>query len=361
MHAENLFAAAHVRQADNHAAIKAPGAQQRRIEHVGPVGGRYQDHAVVGLEAVHLDQQLVERLLALVVAAAQSGAAMAAYRVDFVDEDDAGGVLLALLKQVAHAARADADKHLHKVRTGDGEEGHIGLAGHSTGQQGLAGSRRSDQQHALGNAPAQLLELLRLAQVFDDLLQLFLGLIHTGHVFEGDLLLLHREQAGAALAKRQRLVAAGLHLPQHEEPDGADQNKRSDVEQDGQKQVALRILQRGADFIGVKVLRQRVGVGRDRDVELVFGRRLQVAVQFGALDGNVLHLTRFDLVEQIGVGELRLLPHARAPRDDTPQEHQTDEDEHPEHDCLDGRIHQDSSFPGGGRIPLNTPAPPTSP
>ena len=44
---------------------------------------------VLRVEAVHLDQDLVERLLALVVAAAQAGAALAADGVDLVDEDDA--------------------------------------------------------------------------------------------------------------------------------------------------------------------------------------------------------------------------------------------------------------------------------
>ena len=244
VHAENFFAAAHVGQSHHHAAVETAGAQQRGIEHVGPVGGGDQDDAVVGFEAVHLDEQLVQGLLALVVSAAEACAAMTADRVDFVDEDDAGRVLLALFEQVADAAGAHADKHLHEVRTGDGEERHVGFAGDRAGQQGLAGSRRSDQQHALGNAAAELLELLRLAQELDDLLQLFLGLIHAGHVLERDLLLLHGEQARAALAEAQGLVAAGLHLPQHEEPDRADQHEGTDVEQDGQQQIALRLLDR---------------------------------------------------------------------------------------------------------------------
>src|ERR1700687_4930246 len=50
-------------------------AKRPRIEHVGPVGGGDQDDAFVRLEAVHLDEELVERLLALVVAAAEAGAA----------------------------------------------------------------------------------------------------------------------------------------------------------------------------------------------------------------------------------------------------------------------------------------------
>ena len=43
--------------------------QQRRIEDVGPVGGRQHDDALVTGEAVHLGEDLVQRLLALVVAA----------------------------------------------------------------------------------------------------------------------------------------------------------------------------------------------------------------------------------------------------------------------------------------------------
>ncbi len=101
---------------------KRPGPQQRGVEHVGPVGGRDEDDALVGLEAVHLDQELVQRLLALVVAAAQAGAAVAAHRVDLVHEDDAGRVLLALLEQVPNTGGADADEHLDEVGARDREE-----------------------------------------------------------------------------------------------------------------------------------------------------------------------------------------------------------------------------------------------
>src|SRR5271155_494768 len=126
---------------------------------------------------------------------------MAANGVNFVNEDDAGRVLLALLKQVAHAARADADKHLNKVRSGDREKRHVGFASNGAGQQGLAGSGRADQQHALGNAAAELLKLLWLTQKLDDFLQFFLGLFHAGDIFERDLLLLGGMQPSPALAK----------------------------------------------------------------------------------------------------------------------------------------------------------------
>ncbi len=249
MYAQDLFAAANIGTRDHHAAVEASGTQQRRIQHVRPVGRGDQDDAFVRFEAVHLDQQLVQGLLALVVSAAQACATVTSDSVDFVDEDDAGRVLLALLEQIANAACADADEHLDEVRTRDAEERHIGFAGYRTCQQGLAGSRRSNQQHALGNAAAQLLELLRFAQELDDLLELFLGFIHAGDVFERHLLLLHGEQAGSALAERQRLVAAGLHLADHDEPQCAQQNEWRQVEQPGRPAATLRVLHRDVDAL----------------------------------------------------------------------------------------------------------------
>jgi hypothetical protein len=143
---EDLLAALDVGARDDDLAVEAARPQKRRVEHVGPVGRGDDDDALVGLEPVHLDQQLVERLLALVIAVAKAGAAMAADRVDLVDEDDARSALLGLVEHVAHPACADADEHLDEVRAGDGEERHAGLAGDRAGEQGLAGARRADQQ-----------------------------------------------------------------------------------------------------------------------------------------------------------------------------------------------------------------------
>ena len=55
----------------------------------GPVGGGDQNDAGPLAEAVHLDQQLVERLFTLVMSTAETCTTLTADGVDLVDEDDA--------------------------------------------------------------------------------------------------------------------------------------------------------------------------------------------------------------------------------------------------------------------------------
>ncbi len=119
---EDRDAALHVRPVEDDLAVEAARAQERRVEDVGAVGGGDDDDVGVRVEAVHLDEDLVEGLLALVVAAAEAGAALAADRVDLVDEDDARAVALGLVEQVADAAGADADEHLDELGARDAEE-----------------------------------------------------------------------------------------------------------------------------------------------------------------------------------------------------------------------------------------------
>jgi hypothetical protein len=103
MHAQDAFAPLDVRRVNDDLPVEAARTEQRGVEHIRTVRRGQQDHAVVRLEAVHLDEQLVERLLALVVSAAETGAPMTADGIDLVDEDDARRVCLALLEEVAHA------------------------------------------------------------------------------------------------------------------------------------------------------------------------------------------------------------------------------------------------------------------
>ncbi len=113
---EDLLTATDVGQRDIHLTVETARAQQGGVQNVGAVGRGNHDDAEVGLEAVHLDQHLVEGLFAFVVAATEPGTTLAAHGIDLVDEDDARRVLLGLLEHVAHARRPHADKHFHEIR-----------------------------------------------------------------------------------------------------------------------------------------------------------------------------------------------------------------------------------------------------
>ena len=239
---EDLLAALAVGPVDDDLAVEAAGPQQRRVEDVGPVGGGDQDDVVLHLEAVHLDEQLVEGLLALVVTAAHAGAAVAADGVDLVHEDDAGRVLLRLLEQVADAGGADADEHLDEVRAGDREERHPRLTGDRAGEQGLAGAGRAVEQHALRDAGAQRLELLRVLEELLDLVELLDGLVDPGDVAEGDLGRVDRHPLGARLAEAHHPRAAALHLVHQEDPEAEEEEERQDVgEQREEARAALAL------------------------------------------------------------------------------------------------------------------------
>ena len=284
-------------------AIEPARTHQGRVEHVGTVGRGDQDDAFIGLEAVHLDQQLVERLLALVIAAAEPGAAMTAHRVDFVDEDDAGRVLLGLLEHVAHARGADADEHFDEIGARDGEERHIGLAGDGARQQGLAGAGRADQQHAARNAPAEPLEFLRIAQKFDDLLEVFLGLVDAGDILERHPPLQLREQLGLRLAKPHRPTRAALHLPRQENPHAEEGDQRQAVEQQ-RHHPAIAVAERlGADLhvLALQALHQRRIVRRIGLEGAIVG---EMAGDLVAGDRHVMHAALVDLGQQFAEGDV---------------------------------------------------------
>src|SRR5207237_943859 len=72
---QDLHPALDIGQRHRHAAIETARAQQRGVEYVGTVGRRDDDDALVRVETVHLDQQLVRRLFALVAHVAEARAA----------------------------------------------------------------------------------------------------------------------------------------------------------------------------------------------------------------------------------------------------------------------------------------------
>jgi hypothetical protein len=107
MHTQDLQATFDIWKVNWDAAVKTARADQCRVEDVSTIGGGDDDDACVTLEAVHLCEDLVERLLALIVAsathtAASTACSLAADRIDLINENDAWCVLLRLAEKVTN-------------------------------------------------------------------------------------------------------------------------------------------------------------------------------------------------------------------------------------------------------------------
>ena len=235
---------------DDDAAVEPAGPQKGLIQHLGPVGGGQKDDALGGVKAVHFGKKLVQGLLPLIIAAEAPGVTGFADGVDLIDEYDTGGYLGGLLKEVADTGRAHAHEHLHKVGAGDGEEGHIGFAGHGLGQQRFAGARRAYQQSTLGELGTDVGIFLGIVQEVDDLRQGFLGLVLTGHIGKGDAGLLFHVDLGVGLAHAADPAHAShaalfRHDPHDEGEHEHDEHKgQNEVDGEQKERAHLRLVLR---------------------------------------------------------------------------------------------------------------------
>src|SRR5204863_7898701 len=122
MHPQNLFASFYVRKVDRDLPVETTRSQQRWVENVRAVCCGDDNDTFLGVEPVHLYQQGIERLLALIMSTADTVTAMAAYSVNFIDENNTRRGLLALLEHIANPRRSDANEHLQEIRAAEGKE-----------------------------------------------------------------------------------------------------------------------------------------------------------------------------------------------------------------------------------------------
>src|SRR5690606_11928893 len=174
------------RKRDFHHSIKAPRATNGRVQHVLTIGGGHPYHAFVARHAIHFHEQLVQRCLFF--AGAVRPATSAAYRVELVDEHDTRGTLSCTFCERANPTGAHANVHLREVGTRGTYHRNPSFAGHGACKQRLAGTRRTDEQNALGAARAHAQEALRLCEKGDYILEVCARLTSAAHV-------IHREMA----------------------------------------------------------------------------------------------------------------------------------------------------------------------
>mmetsp|Transcript_75804 Transcript_75804/g.136752 ORF Transcript_75804/g.136752 Transcript_75804/m.136752 type:complete len:473 (-) Transcript_75804:524-1942(-) len=302
VHLEDRRTAGHIRRIHLDLPVKSPWPDKRLVQDVCSVRGRKHHHPIVGLEAVHLSEELVHSLFPLVVALAEARTALASHRIDLIDEDDAGSGLLRLSEEVPHTRSTDACEDLHELRGGTAEEGHTSLASYSLGQQSLAGARRADQQRALGDLGAQLGVAFAVLQEVHDLNKLLLSSVAASHVTElgPDIALLHHFCLGLAQLERVLSAHGAAHGAAGAAANGAaeEQDQAGDDPGDGPGKLRQEVQGTAA---GVLVLHHHVHLARRKRVEE------------GVLDGDVgnqIHLvTRSVLVGELGSQHVFLDPH----------------------------------------------------
>ena len=118
--AQDLLAAGEVGRCDDHLPVEAAGTEKRRVEILKAVRGAHHDHLGRLVEAVQLDEQLVESLVVLAVEAAAG--ASRAHGVELVDEDDRGRVPPRLFEELPDPGGAEAGEHLDEGRGALGVE-----------------------------------------------------------------------------------------------------------------------------------------------------------------------------------------------------------------------------------------------
>ncbi len=219
MNLENSQAAIPVGPFHYHTAVEATRTQERFVQAIGSVCSSDDDNGLARIKAIHLNQQLVQSLLALVVAV-DAGASLATDGIDLIDEDDAGSRFLGLIEEITHTTRADTDQHFHELRAAHREEWHSRLTGNGACQQGLTSSRRPYQQHTTRNLSTQALELLRRLQKFNHLNKIVFRLIDACHIGKGGARSISWHNFGSGLPKAEDVLLA-LCGPANDEEDDA--------------------------------------------------------------------------------------------------------------------------------------------
>ena len=221
---QDRFPAAQIRTADYDLTVKTPRTQERRIQNIRAVRRRERNNAFVRAEAIHLDQELVQRLFTFIMTAAEAGAALATDRIDFINKDDAGRVLLRLDKQIADAGRADTDKHFDEVRAADTEKRHIRFAGNGFRQERFTGTGRTEEQDAFRNPRADGVIFTRMFQEINDFRQFLFGFFFAGDIGKGNMHFAFFMHFRARFTEVHHATAAALRLIHDKEPD-ADQKQ----------------------------------------------------------------------------------------------------------------------------------------
>ena len=182
MYLKDRLTSCQIRQFYGNTSVKSSGTKKCRIKGLRPVGSCQNDNTLRTVKAIHLRQELVQRLLSFIISSHPAGITLFTDGINLVNKYDAGCFFICLLKQISYLCCTHAHKHLYKFRAGNREERNIGFPCHCFCKQCLTGSGRANQQCPFWHGCTDFLILLRIMEKIYDLLQDFLCLILSCHI-----------------------------------------------------------------------------------------------------------------------------------------------------------------------------------
>ena len=203
---QNVNAAFQIRLVYDDPAIKTSRAQKRRVKDLRTVSRREYQKTFICVKPVHLRKELVQGLLTLIISAHYSVTGLS-YGVDLVDKHNAGGLLLRLLKEIAHTGCAHANVHFHKRGARQGKERHLSLSCYSFRQQSFPGSRRSHKKGPLRQLRADPTVPARIVQEIHHFLKRLLRLILSCHILKRNSCLFLHIHLGITLSDAHHTAA----------------------------------------------------------------------------------------------------------------------------------------------------------
>ena len=212
--------------------------------------------------------------------------------------------------------------------------------------QRLAGAGWADEENAARDAPAEALELLRIAQELDDLLQILLGLVDARDILERDAPVRLRQKLGLGLAEAHGPAGTALHLARQEYPRADKQRERKHVDEQRDEPGRVVGLRTGSD-LNALLLQLR---NQHRIVRRI-GRE-GAPVGEGAADlragyHDIGDPPSIGLVQKLAIGDVASAgAMARVLEKRDKRKHQQ-EDDNPQGKVAEVRIHWIRSAPGG--------------
>ena len=292
MNLEDRLTALDVGKVDIDLTVKPSGTEQRTVEDIGTVCSRHDDDTLVRLEAVHLDEDLIEGLFTFVVSASEARTSLPTDGIDFIDEDDTGLIPLCHIKKVAHTRGTDTDIHLHEVGTADREERNTRFSRNGLCKQRFTCSGRTYEQDALRNFCAKIGELFGALEEFDDFLQFLFFLFRSGDIGEAHFNI--GRYARLCLAEAHHLSASAAHRAKNQEECNNPDHKDGNVQDIPPSGTGVRVFKRNLNahihpvaHIGCRSI---IKARADGGIGIRSGIDIGITIEIVAADDNFIDL-----------------------------------------------------------------------